>query len=122
MLRAWVKHGFLQKYVDKREYPPEETVVVYLAEHTIESKHHPYIEVLVNDKQVGKIGFEIIVALEIKGVGLSIQDGKIKEIQSGDCKGTGIIKCGNLVILKRDSVPISLPGSINLDRGMPITH
>jgi len=122
MLSAWAKHGFLQKYIDKKKYPPKETIVVHLTEHTVESEHHPYIEILINNKPVLKIQFDISVALEIKGVGLVIKGGKIKEIQSGKYKGNGIIKYKNTIILKRESIPISLPGSINLGSGVSIAN
>jgi hypothetical protein len=35
----------------------------------------------------------------IEGIILKIQDGKIKEITTGTCKGKGTVMCENIVIL-----------------------
>lgn len=91
-----------------------------MAEHTIKSEHKPYIEILINDKSVGKIDFNINISLTLKGIILKIRDGKIQEIQTGSCKGKGTIKCENFVILEKETESISLPGSINLGEGIPI--
>jgi len=120
MIKAWNKYGILQKYLDKKKYSPEETIIIPLAEHTIKSDHHPYIEILINDEPVGKIKFDINIALTLKGITLKIQNGRIKEILTGDCKGRGTIKYENLVILERQLGSISLPGSIDLGQGVTI--
>lgn len=120
MVMAWNKYKILLKYLDKQKYPPSETFLVPLAEHTIKSEHRPYIEILINDKPVGKIEFNIAISLALKGIILKIQDGKIKEVITGTCKGKGTIRCENLVILEKETESISLPGSINLGEGMPI--
>jgi hypothetical protein len=120
MVKAWNKYRELLKYTDKEKYPPDVSVLVPLAEHTIKSEHKPYIEILINDKSVGKIDFNINISLTLKGIILKIRDGKIKEIQTGSCKGKGTIKCEDLVILEKETESFSLPGSINLGEGIPI--
>lgn len=121
MVLAWNKYGELLKYTDKEKYPPDVSVLVPLAEHTIKSGHKPSIEILINDKPVGKIDFDINIALTLKGFILKIQDGKIKEIKTGTCKGKGTIKCEDFVILEKETESFPLPGSINLGEGAVIT-
>lgn len=75
---------------------------------------------MVNEKSVGKIELEITVSLALEGFTLKIQDGKIKEILTGSCKGEGSVKCENVVLLEKELAPISLPGSIDLGEGLPI--
>ncbi len=121
MVMAWNKYRILLKYTDKKKYSSNETFLVPLAEHTIKSEHKPYIEILINDKSVGKIDFNINISLTLKGIILKIRDGKIQEIQTGSCKGKGTIKCEDFVIMEKETESISLPGSINLGEGVPIT-
>lgn len=121
MVSAWNKYRELLKYTDKGKYPPDVSVLVPLAEHTIKSVHKPSIEILINDKPVGKIDFDINIALTLKGFILKIQDGKIKEIKTGNCKGKGTIKCEDFVILAKETESFPLPGSINLGEGVAIT-
>jgi len=120
MVTAWNKYRILLKYTDKEKYSPNETFLVPLSEHTIKSEHKPYIEILINDKSVGKIDFNINISLTLKGIILKIRDGKIQEIQTGSCKGKGTIKCYDFVIMEKETESFSLPGSINLGEGVPI--
>ena len=110
----------LLKYTDKGKYSPNDIFLVPLAEHTIKSEHKPYLEILINDKSVGRIDFSINVALTLKGFILKIQDAKIKEIQTGTCKGRGTIQCEDIVIMEKETGSFPLPGSITLGDGVPI--
>src|SRR5262245_60613434 len=78
---AWQKYASLWKYGDPQKYPPSESVLVPLGEHTIDSKHEPAIEVLVGDKPVIRLKFNIDLALNQKSAILKIKAGRIKEIQ-----------------------------------------
>lgn len=120
LVAAWNKYQILLKYLDREKYPPNESFLVPLAEHCITSEHHPYVEILVNEQAVGKIGFDIKVALTLEGIILKIQDGKIKEIFTGTCKGKGTITCDNIVILEKKTESVPLPGSIDFGQGIPI--
>lgn len=122
MVMAWNKYRILLKYADREKYPPDETFLVPLAEHTIKSEHCPSIEILINGNPIGKINFNITVSLMVEGIILKIQDGKIKEITTGTCKGKGTVMCENIVILEKQTESISLPGSIDLGEGIPIMH
>jgi hypothetical protein len=117
---AWKKLGDLQKYRDKKKYPPDETILAPLAEHEIKSSHDPYIEVLVNDKPVGRITFSINVALNLQGVVLKIRDGKIWEVKSGKCQCRGTLKCGDQVLFDKKLLNVDLPAVITLREGFPI--
>ncbi len=117
---AWNKYRLLLKYLDKEKYPPEEVILVPLVDHTIQSEHHPHLELLIDEKSIGKIEFQITLSLTLEGFTLKIQDGKIKEILTGTCKGEGTIKCENAVLVERELAPIRLPGSIDLGEGLPI--
>ena len=119
LVAAW--SPFLVKYLDRKKYPANEILLVPLAEHTITSEHHPYLEIMVNDQLVGKIGFKISVDLTLEGIILKIQNGEVKKISTGTCKGKGTIKCGDLLLVKEEAKSLALPGSIDLSPGVPIT-
>jgi hypothetical protein len=117
---AWSKYEILLKYLDKEKYPPDETFLVTMAEHEITSEHRPFLEILLNDRPIGKIDFEITVSLMIEGIKLEIQDGRIKKLLAGTCKGEGTVKCENQLILNRTTRPVSLPGTVDFKAGIPI--
>ncbi len=121
MVSAWKKYGELQKYADSKLYSPDETFLVSLTEHTIKSEHHPHVEVLVNEKSIGKIHFDVSISLSLKGIILKIKGGRIQEILTGSCKGKGTVKCENHLLMEKRTKDMPLPGSINLGEGVPIT-
>jgi len=121
MVGAWSKYHYLDKYLDKSKYALDETILVPLAEHTIKSKHHPSIEILVNDHIVDEIKLDIAVVFKLKGIMLTIKDGKIRQIQTGTCKISGTVKCEQMILAKKELSTISLPGKISLgDEGVVI--
>ena len=58
----------------------------------------------------------------LEGIILKIQEGKIKEITTGTCKGKGTVECENILILERKTRPFCLPGSVSLGEGIPIVR
>lgn len=117
---AWKKYKILLKYLDSEKYPPDETYIVDLTQHTIKSEHHPYLEIWINEQYQGKIEFNINVSIMLKGIVLKIQAGRIKEITTGNIKGMGTIKCEDFVILEKETETFTFPGSIKLGDGIPI--
>jgi len=120
MTNAWSKYAILQQYTDKDYYPPEETYFVELADHTINSEHYPQIDVTVNGQVVTTIHFYIVLALNLKGLVLRVQDGRIKGITAGDCLGRGSFYCENRLLIEKETRSFKLPGAVNLGEGIPI--
>jgi hypothetical protein len=118
---AWNKYRLLRKYLDRDKYPPDKTVLVSLAEHTVKSEHRPNIEIFINDRLVGKVDFIVAVSLAFEGLTLKIRDGRILEIHTGSCTGKGSISCENCVLIERQTAPFPLPGAVKLGDGVPIS-
>lgn len=120
LLSVWGKSEEFQKYLDAHNYPPDETVLVPLAEHTITSEHNPSLKSFIDKVPIGNMTFHINVELTLKGVIAKIQNGKLWGGSIGSCSGKGAITFGNEHILEKESQPISMPGSIDLSDGIPI--
>lgn len=120
LLLTWKKCLSLREYLDKEKYPPEKTSLVPIAEHTIRSEHHPYIEFMINEQPAGKITFCITVSLLAKGMILVIRDGRIWEIKTGECSARGTITCEGIPIAEKSSEVVPLPGAIRFSEGVSI--
>lgn len=120
LIGGWNTYRGLRKYLDKEKYPPTQSILVPLAEHTVKSEHHPYIEILINDGPAIKIAFEATLTFAARNVMLLVQDGKIKSVKTGEIKGKGTIKCEGALLLEQDFRAIPLPGSVDLGDGIPI--
>jgi hypothetical protein len=120
MSTAWNKYRFLLKYLDREKYPPDQTFLVSLAEHTIKSEYRPCIEIYVDQQLFRKVKFLITILITFEGLTLKIRDGRILEIRTGTCMGKGSFSCENCLILERKTAPFQLPGIIDLGDGVPI--
>jgi hypothetical protein len=120
LVGSWNTYQGLKKYLDREKYSPTQSILVPLAEHTVHSEHHPYLEIFVKDERVGTISFEIRLMFTARGVMLLVQGGMIKGIKTGEIKGKGSLRCEGALLLEQDFRSIPLPGSINLEDGLQI--
>jgi hypothetical protein len=120
LIPAWKKYRLVAKYADQSRYSPDEIILAPLATHTLKSEHHPYVEILVGEKSIGKISFDVVLSLELKGFVLKIQDARIKSIEAGSCQGEGTVGIEKEVLYKKQLDPFTLPGAISLGEGINI--
>ena len=120
LLGGWKKYRQLQQYRDTAKYPPEDTILLALVEHSIASSHHPKIEILAEQVLLGTLEFTITLALKLEGIVLKVRGGKIREIAAGRCRGKGTLACAGVTLLEKESDPFELPGRISLGEGIEI--
>jgi hypothetical protein len=116
---GWRKHEEIIEYRDKKN-PPEGSHKVVLAKNTVVSKHSPVLKPKVNGVKLGEIKFDIVLKLTTNGAILLIRDGKVMEIQTGTCIGSGSIEYAGIPFIEKETAPFSLPGSIPFEQGIPI--
>lgn len=120
ILSSWERYRLLSKYGDREAYPPEETILVPMIEHKIQSTHRPSVEILINEAPVGRLDFDIRLTLKLEGVVLKVRDGRVREIRAGSCRGSGTLRCGDILIKEQKTRKFDLPGRIDLGEGFAI--
>lgn len=120
LVKTWKEYLEVRKYADPKKYPPEEEILAPLVTHTVKSEHHPYIEILLKEKEVGRVVFDLDFSLVLEGFVLKIRDGRIMEILTGSGKGEGELSLVKLSLWKQDSKPVRLPGQLSLGKGIPL--
>ena len=120
LVDGWNKARELRKYRDESAYPPDEVIVVALSKHKLESQHKPHLELVVADRPVGRLHFQIDLALNIDGAQLTIQGGRIMRIATGKTSGTGTFRCEGVIVGQKEAKLGALPGKIDLGAGVPI--
>lgn len=113
---AWSKRRELLKYLDK----PDATNYLRLAKHTVNSDHKPEIEVLLNEKAVAKLQFDVKFKLEIDGANLMIHEGRIKKVTAVSGKASCTISYKGHELYKKESQQIDLPGEVEFNPGIVI--
>lgn len=120
LLGGWKKYKQLQEYRDVTKHPPEETILLSLAEHAISSSHHPKIEILAAEAPLGTLEFTITLALKLEGIVLKVRGGRIREICAGRCRGKGTLACAGVELLAKETDRFELPGRFSLGEGIEI--
>ena len=120
LVSGWAKQAEIRKHLKKgAAAPPEEIFLVPLAKHTLSSEHKPSIELLLNQQPLGSVTFHIILALKFEGAVLKIQRGRIREVQTGTCLGSGRITCEEILLIEKTTEKINLPGRLVFDDTEP---
>ncbi len=120
LLSSWGASKELLKYVNRDDYPPDEIVLLPLAEHTITSTHKPSLKPSIKNVPLTEIQFNVDLALTLKGVILKLQNGRIMELNIGSCEAKGAVKFKDFTIVEKDGEFPELLGSFDLGEGIPI--
>lgn len=120
LLPAWKKYREIEKFADPQSYPPEDTELVSLVEHTVQTEHKASLEILFKGAQVKVIDFAVATELTLEGVVLQIRGGRVMAIEAGSVKGKASLAMESKIVLERPFAPISLPGKIDLGEGLPL--
>lgn len=111
LVASWKKAGALQGLLEESRKNPEKVMFLELAEHTVRSEYHPYIEIRIAGMPLPKkIEFTVQLSAGLKGIVLRITGGAITEIQTGHCEFEGKVQYANLTIADKKVGPIQFRG------------
>jgi len=116
LVGAWNKSRTLRQYLSKSAQSPGKETFLELAEHKVTSKHTPHVALLRNGQEVARLPFSVDVEIALQGAVLKILDGAIKEIQAGQVKGKGSVRCGGALLVERQLQPLKLPVTMPVGR------
>jgi Protein of unknown function (DUF2510) len=116
---GWKKYDALRQAARRTRDAPTAEEIVALATHTIESSHHPAVELFIDGKSMGTIEIELQIAFTMAGVLAVVRQARLTSIRSGTCTVTGSLAMQQIVITKRQR-RFDLPGAIRLRHGLPL--
>lgn len=114
LMTAWKKAEALRQALADSQADPERSIYLDLAEHTIDYETRPFVDVKIKGASVKKITLTVALNLKLKGFTLKVQNGAIREIQTGSCEGKGTIKYEKLAIAEKKLSPIKFPLTIEV--------
>jgi hypothetical protein len=120
LLPAWKKYSEIEKFADPHSYPPEDTELVSLVEHTIQSEHKSSLEILFKGVTVRVIDFTVATELTLQGVVLRIRSGRVTAIEAGNVRGKASLAMESKIVVEKPFASIPLPGKIDLGEGVPL--
>ena len=117
---AWSSLVELQEYRDTEKHPPEETSHVRLGRHRVTSKHHPKVELLLNDREILSLTFDVQLTLHVIATTLLVRDGRIWQARGSEFEGEAALSYRGFSLMKKKSGKLALPGTIDFEGGIPI--
>ncbi|QCP49826.1 hypothetical protein FAZ95_11955 [Trinickia violacea] len=121
LVRSWSDLAAIREAADPRRTPPDTTRSVPLVEHSIESVHHPKLEITIEGLRSFDVVFEVKLALKITGAILGIRNARIREIRLGECRGEATLSLGGHTLHRYELGSARFPGHIRFaGEGMPI--
>lgn len=121
---VWSKMEGLQEYRDPALHPAGESSIVPLVSHSVTSEHAPHVDLLAKGIEIGRLEIKVDAGLGLEGVALRIQDGKIWQVQSGSCSGSGKLECAfrgqSIYQIERSSRKFDFKNGVSFDKGIPI--
>lgn len=121
LVKVWNEGGLFARYLNTKQYAPEETVEVALVDHRVTSKHKPRIELLLNGDPLYPMVLDVTVTVTVHGAVVEIRDGAIRKIRTGTLEGEGVLKWEGFLLASEKMKPVQIPGSREFgEGGIPI--
>jgi hypothetical protein len=120
LANGWKHYKDFVEDVRRSRTNPEVEIVSAIADHSIHSTLHPFVDVRLGGKTVHEIAFEVSLVTTIKGLLLGLKKGEIVSVEMGDCEWTGKISVAGVEVLARKLKKLELPGHLRLKRGIEI--
>ena len=114
LLTAWKKVEALRKVLEDSKQTPEKAVYLDLAEHALDYQSKPFIDVKLKGASIKKLTLTVLLNLKVKGFVVKVQNGAIRELQTGNCEAKGSIRYGTLSIAEKKLEPVKFPFSIKI--------
>ena len=122
LVRSYSDLAEIRAAADLRRTPPDATRCVPLAEHSIESTHHPKLQITVDGLASFEVQIEVKLTLKIRSAILSIRSARIREVTLGECQGDASLACYGKTLRQYELGKLRFPGHIRFaGEGMPIT-
>jgi len=83
--RGWAFARELHEYKDPSRHPRDESSIVYLGQHNMKTELYPVLTLMIGPMQSPELRFTLEMRAHINSVALSIRDGHITGLGSGDC-------------------------------------
>jgi len=120
LANGWKHYTEFMEDVRKSRNNPEVEIVSKIADHSIHSTLHPFVDVKLAGKTVHEIAFDVSLVTTIRGLLLGLKKGEIVSVELGECEWTGKISVAEVDVLERKLTKLTLPGHLRLKRGIEI--
>jgi hypothetical protein len=120
LANGWKHYSKFMEDVRQSRSNPEMEIVSAIADHSIHSTLHPYVDVRLAGVKVHEIAFDVGLVTTIRGLLLGLKKGEIVSVELGECEWSGKIAVAEVDVLERKLKKLKLPGHLRLQHGIAI--
>jgi hypothetical protein len=110
--RVWCGAKELHDFADRSKHPAGERSVLYLGEHAFTKTMYPTLAITIGPYKCPPLRFTLELVATIRSIALSICDGCITGLGSGDGDISGRLSYGDIDLTKRQSKKVPLPARV----------
>ena len=114
LTHSWGKVAALRTALKSTRDDPTTLAVVPLLDHKITSRHAPHVDLMYGAQSLLQAPLEVVLSLELKGVTLHVEKGRISGLKAGHCVGEASVTFLGQPLAKQKSREFGLPGRLNL--------
>jgi hypothetical protein len=119
---GWHGHTALRAAAERTGQPPGSAENVELVPHRISHSASPYVEVLLNGVEVGRVTCTLTVNFEIAVLAGRVDHGRLVALHSGDAAVTVAVGLAGTTIATSEPHTIHLPLDLALGDGIQLAH
>lgn len=119
MVTGWCKYRELIA-AGEQTAGNRESVVVELAGRDLSLVQHPQVDVMLLDRQIGTLTFDLLVDVKVVALAGIVRDGALVELTSGTCEVTVTLSFGSAELAKATGT-YDPHVAVSLGEGVPLT-
>ncbi|MFC4586775.1 hypothetical protein [Sphaerisporangium corydalis] len=119
LLGGWQRYRDLRIAARTTLERPGTTETVSLAEHTITSRHAPYVDVYVDGRRVTRVEFGIDLSFSLSLMEATVRDGRLMTLGVGGCVASITWSVRGFTVARNER-QLGLPRQVGLGRGIPL--
>ena len=112
LVYGWDKFSRIGKALHPPPGESDGLIRIPLHNHIFTSEHHPRIDILYNGVTVDSLEFTLLLKLNFSSIVLVFKNGRLVELQPGECDGTAELRAKNVTIFARRLLRANLPSVI----------
>ncbi len=120
LVTAWRAHRALLAAGRATFENPAATEMVQLASHRITTAHRPYVDVIIDDRRIATLHFDLSLGLDVDTLLGTVRRGRLVALSSGRCAVTASLGCEGVDLVSGQTV-IDPAASVTLGDGIALT-
>jgi hypothetical protein len=120
LMNGWTLRSEMKSYCDAAKYPPDASVTVKLAKHSVQWSQKPKVQVRVNGVPIGALNFALEANATLAAAVVTIRGGRVLALNAGNVVLDGSVSLEDHEIMGKRVVDVPIPGRLDFGDGLSL--